>query len=91
MVNIFIVETRVLLCDFHREQAWHRWLSASNNSMVLHKTAVLAMLRRIACSETVDEYRQNCKAMKNSEVWNLEKSKSFRNWIEKTWLPVHQV
>ena len=50
------LETTVLLRDFHREQAWDRWLSTTSNGMRSLKDVALGFLQRIANSETVEDY-----------------------------------
>jgi len=43
----------VVLCDFHREQAWQRWLSATKNGMRKMIAPALCHMRRIASSDTL--------------------------------------
>ena len=81
----------VWLCDFHREQAWHRWLISSNNGMKDHKVAATNFLRNIADSESENEFEENVKILKASDIWKMKSAEPFRNWIQKTWLPVHKV
>lgn len=52
----FVSETCVYLCDFHREQAWERWLKASHNGVGNEKSEVLHLFRCIAHSKTVEEF-----------------------------------
>ena len=85
------LECRILLCDFHREQAWGRWLSATKNEMRSKKKEALSFLRTIAFSNTHEEYLENLSKLQNSTLWIDEKSNHFRNWIGKTWLPLYQV
>lgn len=59
--------------------------------MRFNKEEALTFLRRIAMSETTEEFQENVKMMKKSRMWLQEDAKHFRNWIEKTWLPIHQV
>ena len=54
----------MLLCNFHREQAWHRWLSTTDNDMRPRKDEALVYLRRIASLETEETYKTNVKEMK---------------------------
>ena len=81
----------VWLCDFHREQAWHRWLVSNNNGMKSSKIEATNFLRRIADSETEEEYVTNFQALKSSDLWKSTSAEAFKKWIEKTWLPVHKV
>lgn len=48
-------------------------------------------LRKLALSETVDEYHANVYTLKISKIWTKASSKSFRNWIEKTWFLLDKV
>ncbi|CAH3157919.1 unnamed protein product [Porites lobata] len=38
----------VYLCDFHREQAWDRWMVKKENDVSDKKEKVLCRLRRVA-------------------------------------------
>ena len=38
--NIFL-DCQVLICDFHREQAWERWLNATKNGARMMKDIML--------------------------------------------------
>lgn len=55
------------------------------------KQEALNMLRLIASSETLDGYNGNVEKLRESEIWNSDKAKAFRQWITNTWLPVHKV
>ena len=79
------------MCDFHREQAWKRWLSTTANGMRSVKGLVLPRLRRIANAHTIDEYNQAVHDLMECDEWKAESSEKFRNYIMKTWLPVHKV
>jgi len=81
----------VVLCDFHREQAWQRWLSATKNGMRKMIAPALCHMRRIASSDTVKECDENIKSLYGSPVWNVESSKKFKIYFESTWLPLKKV
>ena len=81
----------MLLCNFHREQAWERWLSTVANGMRMHKAMVLVFLRRIAESQTEINFENNIKNFMESEIWQHEQSKKLRDWFSKTWLPCRKV
>ena len=85
------LETTVLLCDFHRKQAWDRWLSATSNGMRSLKDVALGCLRRIANSETVEDYNLRVEELRGTTFWKAESGKKFRSSIEKKWLPLHKV
>ena len=81
----------MFLCDFHREQAWLRSLSSVSNGMRDNKELVLPMLRKIASLESKEDYLKNFGELKSSDLWNNEKAKPFRDWIEKTCLSAYTV
>ncbi|XP_065670722.1 uncharacterized protein LOC105849232 isoform X2 [Hydra vulgaris] len=82
------VGCRVHICDFHREQAWERWLSKIANGCCLVKNIVKEKLRAIAYAKT-DEI---CK----KEVQELEESQEFQNnpklseYLKHTWLCIQK-
>ena len=76
----------MLLCDFHQEQAWLRWLSSTNNGMREYNEVCLELLRNIATSETFEEYTMAENKLKEHEIWLLPKASGFRDWVDKTWL-----
>ncbi|XP_013412961.1 uncharacterized protein LOC106175477 [Lingula anatina] len=80
----------VLLCDFHREQAWLRWLRKSSNGMSEKRAEILARFRKIAQALTEVEYHAAVADLKRSRVWQDDKSKKLRQWFEGTWLKVHK-
>ena len=63
------IESAIYICDFHREQAWERWLSKSSNGLLNEKQKVLAKLRAIAKARTEEEYRHRL-----SDVLSLAES-----------------
>jgi hypothetical protein len=79
-----IVETTAYICDFHREQAWERWLSKTANGLSGQKQVVLAMLRAIAKARTECDYEKALNVLKKSKVWIA--NKNLRNWMNGTWL-----
>lgn len=91
MYFFYFLDCKVLLCDFHRDQAWERWLRNSSNGMHLHRLQVLPKLRRIANAITETEYKDAVKNLIESEEWKAENAAKFRNYISKTWLPIHAV
>ena len=83
------IESAIYICDFHREQAWERWLSKSSNGLLNEKQKVLAKLRAIAKARTEEEYRHRLSDLQDSEEWRTNTNLS--NYITKTWLPQHKV
>ena len=85
------LETTALHYDFHREQALHRWLSATSNGMRSFKDVALGYLRRIANSKTVEDYNLRVGELRGTTFWKAESGKKIRSWIQKKWLPLHKV
>lgn len=52
-----------------------------------NKEMVLPMLRTIASSESKEDYSKNASELKSCEL----RPKSFRDWIEKTWLSAYAI
>ena len=66
------LDSKVLLCDFHREQAWERWLNLVANGMGAVKEEALCSLRRISDSEVEESFQINLNFHFNSHLWNDE-------------------
>ena len=77
-----------MLCDFHREQAWERWLTKIANGCSDRQKDILTIIRRVARSRTATEMNEAIKNLKNSEFWKIEK---FQNYMMKYWLPLTEV
>lgn len=87
--QILSLGTTTYICDFHREQAWERWLRKADNGLNEHREEVLHLLRNVAKSSTEDAYHDNLTSLKTSELWLS--NPQLRNWFEKTWLPEAKV
>lgn len=85
----YILECKVLLCDFHREQAWERWASKTANGVVAHKEELLALLRRTAHASTREEFESAVTVLENFHVW--KSNKALRHWFQDTWLAEREV
>ena len=67
------------LCDFHREQAWERWLASSHNGVAKDdKSHCLALMRAIARSMTDDECAQR---LEDLQVRNAFYIAFFLEWV----------
>lgn len=87
----FFSDCRVLLCDFHREQAWSRWLRKGANNVSSHKTELLARMRQIARAANEEKYKKAVADLKNCPTWRQDSSDKFRQWFEGTWLKESKV
>ncbi len=83
--------TLVLLCDFHREQAWERWCSKGSNSVVAIKDDVLSYLRRLAHAKDEETFEAALKSFQLSPIWKKSSSEKLRTWFTQYWLPEKQV
>ena len=95
-VNLFLSfflpsDCKVLLCDFHCEQAWDRWLSKTSNGVRPYKEGILVYLRRIAKAESIDEFDKAVEALKESHIWGANYSRKFRSWFKNTWFSAKEV
>ena len=80
----------MFICDFHREQAWERWLSAIKNGARIIKSEMLCKFRRIARSRTEKELKDAIDDLRNCEQWKSGYA-SMVNWFEKQWMPLIKV
>ena len=93
-LSIFVfslTDCAVFICDFHREQAWERWLSKTSNGCREVKDDVLAKLRRIARSMSVNCSEKAIEALKLSVYWKDMKYAGLVEYIERYWLSIKKV
>ena len=57
----------ILLCKFHREQSWNRWLNASKNGLTQSKDEALALLRGVADSLDAKSLKKNLEKLVTSD------------------------
>ena len=91
--------TTVYLCDFHREQAWTRWVRDHKNGLnKQQQEQLLAHLRACAWAPSavdtstlgVDAYYQQAVAdLQRSPEWQL--NRNVQSWLNSTWLCIPQV
>ena len=77
-------DCKVLLCDFHREQAWERWTSKKDNGVAENCESILALMRQLARARTEDGYENALEKLKDMCEW--KNNKNFKKWLENTWL-----
>jgi len=82
--------TVVRLCDFHKEQAWLRWINNSRNGVdSADKEQLLAMLQSISHADSAASYAAAVELLKRSSAW--KSNKGLQNWFTRRWLPHHKV
>ena len=82
-------ETMLYLCDFHREQAWERWVSKVTNGVNKVKDEVLSRLRRVAHASSPSKYQDALECLVTSTVW--KEHHKLQLWFTNTWLSHYQV
>ena len=82
--NVF-ERARVLLCDFHREQSWGRWLRKGENGLDKHKDRILCFLRDIKKSRTDEVCKLNIDKLMSTDFWTM--CKHFRSWFQ-PWIEI---
>ena len=90
-VNFCLSESFVFICDFHREQAWERWLSKKSNGCVERKQEILAKLRRVAHALTEKECNVAIAEMKTSHIWKDPDYKKLVEYVDHYWLKEKKV
>ena len=73
----------VYLCDFHREQAWNRWVSKAENGVANIADQVKVYLRSIAHSITHADAQLTVKNLLNAVFYDGR----LKNRFTRTWLP----
>ncbi|XP_077528080.1 uncharacterized protein LOC144139664 [Haemaphysalis longicornis] len=81
------VNSRVTICDFHRIQAWQRWLRRKENN-ISHPEHALQLMKRLGSALNEGEFEKALKDLVSSEYWNNEK---FRSYFETVWLGVKEL
>lgn len=83
-INSTFPRGKIALCDFHREQAWDRWLRKKENGT--ERDQALLYLRQLARAHTAEEFAAAVTQMKGSDLWAT--SPAFQSYVKGHWLPV---
>ena len=76
----------VQLCDFHKEQAWLRWINNLRNGVdSADKDELLAILRNISHADSPTKYDAAVQFLQRSRVWKA--NTALQNWFSRRWLP----
>ena len=89
----------VYLCDFHREQAWERWVHDKKHGLSGEDAEwLLDQLRAWAWAPLADprskeprdhHFKQARNALKSSKLW--KKNEHVQTWVSNTWLNMSEV
>ena len=75
----------VYICDFHRNQAWHRWIRSGKSGLDSNKQNILmAMLQRVATARDVAQYDAAVAKLRNSQIYKAHKN--VRDYLENVWM-----
>jgi len=85
----------VYICNFHREQAWERWVRDKKHHLTEDQgRELLSMLRQCVNAPPAHpvqtaKFTETVNTLKNSNIW---KQNSFvRNWLTNGWLSIPHV
>ena len=74
----------VYICDFHRKQAWNRWVRSSKNNLNSKEQQVLTdLLQRVAYSRTASSYNTALENLRKSSVYKSKKN--VQDYVENIW------
>ena len=89
-LHFLILGCLVYLCDFHREQAWVRWVNKTTNEVTKEdKDVVLTSLRALAKAPNEELFQTSLADLQNNAIWKV--NKKLQNWMNTTWLPEKKV
>ena len=76
----------MLLCQFHREDAWRRWLTKGEHGYdAAAAKRMKKLLQAIGNATTESELKEAMKRLKESK--DYKKSLKCQTWLEKQWFP----
>ncbi|KAH7965057.1 hypothetical protein HPB49_003105 [Dermacentor silvarum] len=79
-------ESQISICDFHRLQAWQRWLRRKENN-ISDPDEALRLMKHLASASNQDEFDKAFEVLVASEYW---KNETFRSYFEAVWLSVKE-
>ena len=75
----------VYICEFHREQAWTRWVKKGENGLKLdEQNQLLSCLRNIARSKSEAELQKRKVELEETSFW--KRKKNLRTYLTNQWL-----
>ena len=85
----------VYVCDFHREQAWERWVRDKKHQLTKGQSQELLYLLRQCVNAPpanpikTSKYTEAVSTLKASDIW--KKNLFVRNWLTDSWLRIPHV
>ena len=92
-INLLFPNTQLYLCDFHREQAWERWVKDRKHCLSDNEAAsLLDLLRNCANAPVNTNYNEPfdfffilaCDQLRASDVW--KGNELVQQWLTTKWL-----
>ena len=78
-------DVQVYICDFHREQAWQRWVKSSKNGLTLGEQKMfLDLMQAIARARTETSYQKAVDSLRKSKMYTA--NAKVQEYCEKVWL-----
>ena len=72
-------------CDFHRKQAWNRWVRSSKNNLNYKEQQVLTdLLQRVAYARRMSSYNVALVELRESSVYKTKKN--VQDYVENIWV-----
>ena len=94
--EVFFPHTKIFICDFHREQAWERWVKEKKHGLSdVQGSVLLELLRDCANAPPHRDkasdyhYKQAEKLLQDLDVW--KGNEQVQQWLSNTWLPCSKV
>ena len=85
-----IADAEIYLCEFHRKQAWKRWLRKKEHGIYKSDQEELYdMLEQLALCETEEEYNKALDAMFDSDLW--QRYPNVQEYFNIHWRPKFKV
>ncbi|XP_063787286.1 uncharacterized protein LOC134936231 isoform X2 [Pseudophryne corroboree] len=84
-VSALFKDTKILLCDSHRDRAWMKWVAKKANGVHRSRSVVLNMLRKVALAATMEEHRRALHTLTDCQMWKT--CDAVRRWFSDEWMP----
>ncbi|KAL3187165.1 hypothetical protein MRX96_025895 [Rhipicephalus microplus] len=79
--------SQISICDFHRLQAWQRWLCRKENN-ISDPDEALRLMKHVASASNQHDFDKAVEVLVDSEYWKNER---FRSYFEEVWLSVKEL
>ena len=80
---------RAIVCDFHRIQAWQRWLRTGKHNTAENSDECLELLKSVADADSEEEFEKKLQKLYSSHIW-IE-NKLLQTYITDHYLSIKQV